>query len=158
MKLHERLAKYLKIAHNVARDQVVRGRDLSQPVRQFLLAQGCLLEVMKGWYFLVPPETPKGETALWHGNFWSFLGLYLQDRVGESYCLSAEISLDLQSGETRTPAQVTALLAEGGNNTVPLRFADTDLTCSLLTYKDPARLPPRSISYRGLKLMPVGHA
>jgi hypothetical protein len=27
MKLHERLAKYLKIAHNVARDQVVRGRS-----------------------------------------------------------------------------------------------------------------------------------
>jgi len=158
MKLHERLAKYLKIAHNVARDQVVRGRDLSQPVRQFLLAQGCLLEVMKGWYFLVPPETPKGETALWHGNFWSFLGLYLQDRVGEHYCLSAEISLDLQSGETRTPAQVTALLAEGGNNTVTLRFADTDLTCSLLTYKDPTRLPLRSISYRSLKLMPAGHA
>jgi hypothetical protein len=158
MKPHERLAKYLKAAQKAAREQVVRGRDLSQPVREFLVRQGCLLEVMKGWYFLVPPATPLGETALWHGNFWAFLGLYLQDRVGENYCLSAELSLDLQSGETRTPTQVTALLAEGGNNTITLRFADTDLRCSVLTYKDPKRLPSRTVTYRGLNLMPVGHA
>ena len=158
MKPHERLAKYLKAAQKAAREQVVRGRDLSQPVREFLVGQGCLLEVMKGWYFLVPPATPLGETALWHGNFWAFLGLYLQDRVGKNYCLSAELSLDLQSGETRTPTQVTALLAEGGNNTITLRFADTDLRCSVLTYKDPKRLPSRTVTYRGLNLMPVGHA
>jgi hypothetical protein len=27
---------------------------------------------MKGWYFLIPPHAPRGETALWHGNFWAF--------------------------------------------------------------------------------------
>lgn len=158
MKPHLRLARYLKAAHDVAREQVVRGRDLSQPVRRFLIDQGCLLEVMKGWYFLVPPGTAAGETALWHGNFWAFLGLYLKDRMGKNYCLSAELSLDLQSGETRTPSQVTALLAEGGNNSIRLRFAGTNLTCSLLTYKDPSRLPSRIVEFRGLNLMPAGHA
>ena len=158
MKPHQRLAKSLETARKVAREQVVRGRDLPQAVRTFLIQQGCLLEVMKGWYFLVPPDTPRGETALWHGNFWAFLGLYLEDRVGRNYCLSAEISLDLQSGETRTPTQVTVLLSEGGNNTITLRFAEAGLGCSLLTYKDPTRLPPRTVSYRGLNLMPAGHA
>ena len=92
-------------------------------------------------------------------NFWAFIGLYLQDRVGENYCLSAELSLDLQSGETRTPPQVTALLAEGGNNTITLRFADIDLRCSVLDlHRYPKRLPSRTVTYRGLNLMPVGHA
>lgn len=158
MKLHARLSQALEVALKVARDQVVRGRDLPQQIRTFLIKQGCLLEIMKGWYFLVPPDAPRGETALWHGNFWSFLSLYLEDRVGKEYCLSPEISLDLQSGETGTPLQVVVLLARGGNNTTTLRFGDTGITCSLLTYAAPGRLPSRYVSYRGLNLMPVGHA
>lgn len=158
MKPHHRLAQALEAALKVARDQVVRGPDLSQHVRAFLIKQGCLLEIMRGWYFLVPPDAPRGETALWHGNFWTFLGLYLEDRVGREYCLSPEISLDLQSGETATPTQVIAILSRGGNNTTTLRFADTGITCSLLTYSAPDRLPANPVRFRGLNLMPVGHA
>ncbi len=158
MKPHLRLAKALDAAMKVAREQVVRGPDLPQHLRTYLIKQGCLLEIMKGWYFLVPPDAPRGETALWHGNFWSFLSLYLEDRMGQEYCLSPEISLDLQSGETATPVQVTALLARGGNNTTILRFAETDITCSLLTYKAAGRLPAEATKFRGLNLMPIGHA
>lgn len=158
MKLHARLAQALDIALKNTRDNVVRGRDLPQGIRTFLIKQGCLLEIMKGWYFLVPPDAPRGETALWHGNFWSFLSLYLEDRVGKDYCLSPEISLDLQSGETATPTQVIALLARGGNNVTSLRFADTGISCSLLTYAAPGRLPAKPAEFRGLNLMPIGHA
>ncbi len=158
MKPHLRLAQALAAAVKVAREQVVRGPDLPQHLRTYLIKQGCLLEIMKGWYFLVPPDAPRGETALWHGNFWSFLSLYLEDRVGQEYCLSPEISLDLQSGETATPAQVIAHLVRGGNNTTTLRFAETDITCSLLTYAAPGRLPARPTKFRGLNLMPIGHA
>jgi len=156
MKTHARLAKALETALKVAREQVVRGRDLPTGVRTFLIQQGCLLEIMKGWYFLVPPHAPRGETALWHGNFWAFLSLYLEDRVGNDYCLSPEISLDLQSGETATPVQAAAILARGGNNTVTLRFAETNISCSLLTYM--GKLPAQRYTYRGLNLMPVGYA
>jgi len=156
MKPHARLAKALEIAMKVAMEQVVRGPDLPQGVRTFLIQQGCLLEIMKGWYFLIPPDAPRGETALWHGNFWAFLSLYLEDRANQQYCLSPEISLDLQSGETTTPTQVTALLARGGNNVTMLRFSGTDITASLLTYK--AKLPAKPVVYRGLNVMPVGHA
>lgn len=152
--MHTRLAKALDLAMKASREQVVRGRDLPPAMRTFLIAQGCLLEIMKGWYFLIPPDAPKGETALWHANFWSFLSLYLEDRG--SYCLSPEISLDLLSGETATPAQVTAILESGGNNVTTLRFADTGITTSLLTYK--ARLPANPVVLRGLRVMPPGHA
>jgi len=154
MKTHARLAKALALAVKKSREQVVRGRDLPPATRTFLIRQGCLLAIMKGWYFLVPPDAPRGETSLWHANFWSFLSLYLEDRG--DYCLSAEISLDLLSGETATPVQVTALLASGGNNVIPLRFADTGITASLLTYT--ARLPAHPVVLRGLRLMPAGHA
>ena len=156
MKTHTKLAKALDTALKVAREQVVRGRDLPTGVRTFLIQQGCLLEIMKGWYFLVPPHAPRGETALWHANFWAFLSLYLEDRVENDYCLSPEISLDLQSGETATPVQAAAILARGGNNTVSLRFAETNISCSLLTYT--GKLPAQRSIYRGLNLMPVGYA
>jgi len=152
------LSLFFKAALNVARDQVVSGPDLSQHVRAFLVKQGCLLEIMRRWYFLVPPDAPRGETALWHGHFWTFLSLYLEDRVGEEYCLSPEISLDLQSGETATPTQAVAILSRGGNNITTLRFADTGIFCSLLTYAAPERLPANPVEYRSLNLMPVGHA
>lgn len=156
MKPHSRLAKALDTALKVATEQVVRGRNLPTGIRTFLIREGCLLEIMKGWYFLVPPHAPRGETALWHANFWAFLSLYLEDRVGRDYCLSPEISLDLQSGETATPTQVTAVLARGGNNEVTLRLAGTSTCCSLLTYK--GKLPAQRATYRGLNLMPVGYA
>lgn len=69
-----------------------------------------------------------------------------------------EISLDLQSGETATPTQVITILSRGGNNTTTLRFSDTGITCPLLTYAAPDRLPANPVKYRGLNLMPVGHA
>ncbi len=154
MRIHTRLAKALDLAMKASRELVVRGKDLPPAIRTFLIRQGCLLEIMRGWYFLIPPDAPKGETALWHANFWSFLSLYLEDRG--PYCLSPEISLDLLSGETATPVQVTAILESGGNNVTKLRFADTGITASLLTYK--ARLPSTPVLVRGLRLMPPGHA
>jgi len=46
MKMRLRLAQALEAVLKVARDQVVRGPDLSQHVRTFLVKQGCLLEIM----------------------------------------------------------------------------------------------------------------
>ena len=60
MKTHTRLAKALDLAMKASREQVVRGRDLPPAMRTFLIRQGCLLEIMKCWYFLIPPDAPKG--------------------------------------------------------------------------------------------------
>ena len=84
------------------------------------------------------------------------LGLPINTTVISARFLSPEISLDLQSGETATPVQATALLARGGNNTVTLQFAETNISCSLLTYT--GKLPAQRSTYRGLNLMPVGYA
>ena len=154
MKPNERLANALAEARKVARESVVRGRDLKSRTRKTLIENDCLMEVIRGWYLLAPPFTAAGDTTLWHGNFWNFLGFYLEERVGEDgYCLSAESSLDLLAGETRTPGQVIVIIREGGNNNVELAF-DT----SLLTYADPARLPQTRTKYRGVNVMSAGAA
>ena len=153
MKPNERLARHLKAATAVARESVVRGKDLTQRQREFLSRAGCLIEIMKGWYLLAPPGVDAGDTTLWHGNFWAFLAFYLEERFGEDYCVSAESSLDLWVGQTRTPAQVIIITREGGNNRIELAFGT-----SLLTYRDEARLPNQLVKFRGLNVMPPGMA
>jgi hypothetical protein len=153
MKPNERLARHLKAATAVARESVVRGKDLTQRQREFLSRAGCLIEIMKGWYLLAPPGVDAGDTTLWHGNFWAFLAFYLEERFGGDYCVSAESSLDLWAGQTRTPTQVIIITREGGNNRIELAFGT-----SLLTYRDEARLPAQLVKFRGLNVMPPGMA
>jgi len=153
MKPNELLARHLKAAHAVARESVVRGRDLTQRHREFLVKASCLVEVMKGWYLLAPPGVQTGDTTLWHGNFWAFLGFYLEERFGNDYCLTAETSLDLWAGQTRTPMQVIVMTREGGNNKIELAFGT-----SIITYRDAARMPAEPAKYRGLNVMAVGMA
>ena len=150
---NDRLANALEEARKSAQENIVRGKDLKPRTRKLLLETGSLIEVIRGWYLLAPPFTTAGDTTLWHGNFWAFLGIYLADRVGDGYCLSAESSLDLLAGETRTPEQVVVILQDGGNNVVELAFGT-----SLLTYKDPARLPKTRGKYRGVNVMSAGAA
>ena len=94
-----------------------------------------------------------GDTTLWHGNFLAFLGFYLEERFGKDYCLTAESSLDLWAGQTRTPAQVIIMTREGGNNRIELAFGT-----SLITYRDEARVPAQPAKFRGLNVMSPGMA
>jgi hypothetical protein len=77
----------------------------------------------------------------------------LEERFGGDYCLTAEISLDLWAGQTRTPPQVIVMTREGGNNRIELAFGT-----SLLTYRDEARLPTQTAKFRGLNVMSPGMA
>ncbi len=153
MSPNQLLARHLSAANAIARDGVVRGKDLTQRQREFLVKAGCLIEVMKGWYLLAPPGVDAGDTTLWHGNFWTFLGFYLEERFDDGYCLTAETSLDLRAGQTRTPAQVIIMIREGGNNRIELSFGT-----SILTYRDEARLPAQPTKFRGLNVMSPGMA
>ena len=150
---HQLLASYLDAAHKIARESVVRGKDLTQRQRTFLAEEGCLIEIMKGWYLLAPPGVDAGDTTLWHGNYWPFLAFYLEERFGDDYCVTAETSLDLWAGQTKTPTQAIVMTRSGGNNQLKLNFG-----CSLLAYRDEARMPPRVTKLRGLNVMSAGTA
>jgi hypothetical protein len=153
MSPNQLLARHLEAANAVARESVVHGKDLTQRQRVFLVKAGCLIEVMKGWYLLAPPGAQAGDTTLWHGNFRAFLGFYLEDRFEGGYCLTAETSLDLWAGQTRTPDQVIIMIREGGNNRIELAFGT-----SIVTYRDDPRMPTQPAKFRGLNVMPPGMA
>ena len=141
---HQLLASHLDAAHKIARESVIRGKDLTQRQRTFLAKEGCLIEIMKGWYLLAPPGVDAGDTTLWHGNYWAFLAFYLEERFGDDYCVTAETSLDLWAGQTKTPTQAIVMTRSGGNNQLTLNFGS-----SLLAYRDEARMPPRVTKLRG---------
>jgi len=114
-----------------------------------MLVHGRWLQpIVRGWYLLVRPDAPPGESSPWYASFWDFLGLYLQDLYGDRYCLSAESSLDLHVNSTTIPKQVIAIAEKGNNSPLELPF-DT----SLLTYSDPGNIPEEHVSVRGVRAM-----
>jgi hypothetical protein len=150
---HETLARHLETALKVAKNNVVQSAQIPSRTRQYLVASGCLLEVIKGWYLLAPPGVKAGDTTLWHGNFWNFLNEYLRERFGNDYCLAAEASLDLWGGKMQTPVQVIIMTKSGGVGKTDLAFGT-----SIMTYRDPPRFPDEPAQFEGLNVMSRGMA
>ena len=142
-----------------AKNDIVRGSEISRADRVALIKRGFLVEIIKGWYVLTTPQAEAegaggaGDTAFWHGSFWNFAGAYLNHRFGERYCLSAEHSLDLWTGNTRTPSQLIVIAGKGGASTIQLPNR-----ASLLIYADRKNLPRDAESRQGVRVMPLALA
>lgn len=119
--------------------------------RERLLRVGWLQPIIKGRYlFGLEPDADPGSTVLWYSRFWDFVRYYLGQRFGEDCCLSAEASLDLQTGETTIPPQLVVILAKGSGQVVQLPH-----NTSLLTYPAPDKLPVEQTLHNGLQIMPL---
>jgi hypothetical protein len=88
--------------------------------RERLLKNGFIKEVMKGWYIPARPEEPAGESTAWYASFWKFCADYLKSRFGNQWCLSAEQSLNLHSGNWNVPEQLLVRTPKGGNKPLSL--------------------------------------
>ncbi len=99
---HEILADALEAAANVAIDNVVQSRQMKEKQVTLLKKEGFLKPIIRGWYLLdadlVNADT--GTSVLWHESYWSFIGQYLREYLGDAYCVSAEQSLDLHTGSS----------------------------------------------------------
>ena len=136
-----------------AKNDIVRGAEISRADRVVLIKRGFLVEIIKGWYVLTTPQAETGDTTFWHGSFWNFAGTYLNHRFGERYCLSAEHSLDLWTGNTQTPSQLIVITGKGGASTIQLPNRT-----SLLIYVDRKNLPKDAESRQGVRVMPLALA
>ena len=88
---------------------VVRGRELKSTDRRLLQDSGYLREILKGWYFVSNPAASSGDTTLFFANFWEYLGYYLSDRFGDSYCLNPEGSLLRHAQYNIVPKQLIVM-------------------------------------------------
>lgn len=151
--LHLALAKSLSKAEKAAKDGFLHSGDISRRDRERLQKSGWLEPVIAGWYLLVSPKTAPGESTAWFASFWVFIQQYLCEKFGEEYCLSAESSLDIHTGDNTIPKQVVAITKASGNYTLPLPHHT-----SIIIYQDSNKFPSTIEIKNKLQLMPVGLA
>lgn len=148
-KAQTRLAEALERANAVARRQVVKSATLQRADRELLAGRGYLQEICKGWYLLSRPAERPGDSTAWYAAFWDFLSVYLEERFGADYCLSAASSIDAHTGASVIPRQVIALTAQGGKMVLELPH-----NTSVLVYQDARNLPRGVEMVRGVRAMP----
>ncbi len=142
------LAEALKVAKEAAEDGVIEHSALDVKHAEILKRAGCLTPVIRGWYLLSKPE-PVGSTTIWYVGFWPFIRVYLLKRFGKhGYCLSADTSLDLLTGEEYIARQITAITRKTSNQTIDLP-QDT----SLLLYSDTKNFPENLEKINGIYVM-----
>ncbi len=113
----DKLAQSLDVlkALQDAKAVAIRASGLTRVHRERLLRNGFIREVMKGWYIPVRPDGPAGETTDWYASFWPFCAAYLTERFGEDWCLGAEHSIALHTGNWNVPRQLLVRATRGGN-------------------------------------------
>jgi len=110
----------------------IKAGNLSRVHRERLADTGFIREVVKGWYVSVPPNEQPGDSTSWYVSFWGFCAGYLHDRYGEDYCISAEQSLLLHTGDHIVPRQLIVRSTKGNNLPTSLLF-----NTSLFVMKSP---------------------
>jgi hypothetical protein len=116
----EKLAQSLEILNKLQTSDggaAIRARDLTRTHRERLLANGFLVEVIKGWYIPSRPDEVKGESTVWYASFWRFCAAYLEERFGTEWCLSPEQSLSLHADNWTVPRQLV-VRSSGARNKV----------------------------------------
>ena len=148
-----RLAAALERANAFARKQVVKSASLPRADRELLVERGYLQEICKGWYLLSRPVEKPGDSTAWYAAFWDFLSVYLEERFGTDYCLSAASSIDVHTGANVIPQQVIALTVKGGKMVLGLPH-----NTSVLVYEDAKNIPRIVEIVRGMRAMPLALA
>lgn len=142
------LAEALRAANTTAKDGIVKSSSIERKHREILSKEKCLTEIIKGWYLLTSPEGSGSSTA-WFGGVWAFLRYYLSERFGRNdFCLSAESSFNLHTGDTSIPKQIVILTKKASNTTIHLPH-DT----SVLLMMDKVNFPKERDKWNGLWIM-----
>ena len=148
----DRVRAARKRAGIAARRSILASANLSRSDRELLLRAGYLRRLMKGWYLLGSEPRPglsdQDLSDLPPSCFYAFLGRYLDDRLGERWCLSAESSLRFLLDRERIPERIVAV-AEFGSTT---HHSFPGLT-ALTVYRDLDRFPSDTTSWSGLRVM-----
>ena len=146
----EKLAESLEML-KVLQDNGIVGiktSDLTRVHRQRLLENGFIRKVLQGWYISAPPEESQGDSTSWYVSFWGFCSRYLKDRYGDDYCISAEQSLILNSGNYSVPKQLIIKSLNGNNLPTELLFGT-----SLFAMKSPLPNLVEVENWKGIRLM-----
>src|SRR5580692_2741782 len=121
---NEKLAESLDALSALQQEgrRVFRSEDLSRVDRERLLENGFLREVMKGWLISSSPDARDGDSTPWYASFWEFCARYCQERFGDDWYLSPELSVMLHAENTVIPTQMIVHSVSGTNHKIGLLF------------------------------------
>ena len=98
----------------------IKSSQLSKTHRERLIKNGFLKKIMNGWYLPTSPDEKPGDTTSWYASYWQFCSQYLANKFGKSYCLSADHSIQLHSGNKSVPVQLIVRSPKANNRIVKL--------------------------------------
>lgn len=106
---------------------VIRGVEvLGRTHTERLVDSGYLQMIIKGWYIPSSPGS-EGDSTVWYVSYWPFVAEYLNDKFGDAWCLSPELSLYFYSGKTVIPKQLVVRSEKASNNILSLPFGTSIL-------------------------------
>lgn len=149
----EALGRAQAVSEENGSSPIIRSDQMSRADREILVRSNWLQSVTRGWYMLVRPDLPKGDSSAWYAHFWDFLATYLKHHYGESYCLTAEASLALRLGIRTVPEQVVVMAETGRGKPTELPF-DT----SVYIYQNHGPLPEDRSELWGLQVLELPYA
>ena len=90
---------------------VVSSKEsLDEEQLSWLLLDEKIKPIVPGWYYVTrdPILMPKDDNQSdWYRAYWPFIVAYLNDKYGDAWCLSADSSLLIHSGNGLVPTQLT---------------------------------------------------
>lgn len=129
----EKLARSLDVLRRIQdtkNSPIIRSSEISRTHQERLIENGFLMKVVGGWFIQSDPAAVTGDTTAWYISYWSFIAEYVRDRLGDKWCLSAEVSLDVQTGNWTVLPQLIVRSPQCGNSSVDLPFG-----CSIFFLK-----------------------
>lgn len=139
----EKLAQALEALQKLQYDSdviIINTDALAAPYKKLLKDKGFIKEVIKGWYISTRPDEREGDTTSWYMSFWKFISVYMNSRFGADWCLSAEQSLLLHSGNTIIPTQLLVRSPKANNNIVQLLHGTSILDNKLKIVEEKSRV------------------
>lgn len=124
----ERLVEALKVLQELQAKGVIAIHTSEIPknsIRALLVKKGFLKEIIKGWYIPTDPEERPGDSTSWYTSYWDFCVKFLNFKYNSDWCISAEQSLQLHSGNYTVPLQLIIKSPLANNTVTSLPFNTT---------------------------------
>jgi len=147
----EKLAASLEVLRELQENNTIvaiKSSEMTRTHRERLVKHGFLTEVAKGWYIISNPNEKSGDTTSWYTSYWQFCAQYLNHKYGDNYCISADQSILIHSGNNTVPLQLIIRTPEAPNKNITLLH-----NTSILEIK--ANLPNKAnlIEKNGIRMM-----
>ena len=120
----------LKKIQDAKNTPIIKSSDISRTHLERLVQNGFLMKAIGGWYIQSDPSAVSGDTTAWYISYWRFISEYVREKLKEEWCLSAEVSLDIQTGNWTVLPQLTVRSPKCSNSSVTLPFG-----CSIFFLK-----------------------